>query len=415
LLGTREDTKYSPGKGPTDPSAEPKSTQDDFPICNPHLLEEEVLHIPMDKTNCQDRPCTCHHVDYTLWSIKQWGEDCSYQYWAPRCDTSGMYSAVQHKHSISQEKAAYRWCSSPEGERIYGKELFNEEESQMTCACSLKKWELQQEKVWTDVVTDEEINIKGRDDVTLHCTELGNYEKLQCDNGLCWCVEERSGDVISMVVPENVVVVLPCHPSSANAPSQFGSQYLRKCENRAVGIAKTRQILSEHGSSWTPSREYECDDDGGFAPVQCDDENCNCWTNNGQIIAPYGVEADQRGTMTCSCARDKNQNIDTGRTCAGNGDYKPLQFEANQEFCADPLDGWRISGRVPKDTSQLPCCLDSEWYGGLDRPEGHYYNTGKYVTWDTTRSPSYKCRGYNGDDEQPNCRSCQEDIMKCDS
>ena len=46
-------------------------------------------------------------------------------------------------------------------------------------------------KVWTDVDTDEEIKIKGRDDVTLHCTELGNYEKLQCDNGLCWCVEER--------------------------------------------------------------------------------------------------------------------------------------------------------------------------------------------------------------------------------
>ena len=41
----------------------------------------------------------------------------------------------------------FRWCSSPEGERIYGKELFNEEESQMTCACSLKKWELHQEKV----------------------------------------------------------------------------------------------------------------------------------------------------------------------------------------------------------------------------------------------------------------------------
>ena len=35
-------------------------------------------------------------------------------------------------------------------------------------------------------------------------------------------------------------------------------------------------------------------------------------------------------------------HIATGRTCAGNGDYKPLQFEANQEFCADPLDGWRV-------------------------------------------------------------------------
>ena len=48
-------------------------------------------------------------------------------------------------------------------------------------------------KVWNDVDTDTDINIKGRDDVTLHCTELGNYEKLQCDNGLCWCVEERYG------------------------------------------------------------------------------------------------------------------------------------------------------------------------------------------------------------------------------
>ena len=67
--------------------------------------------------------------------------------------------------------------------------------------------------------------------------------------------------------------------------TRYGSQYLRKCEAREVGIARTRDILrctvdiyvyilrimmtlrSRHGVRWTPSREYECDYDGGFAPV----------------------------------------------------------------------------------------------------------------------------------------------------
>ena len=36
-----------------------------------------------------------------------------------------------------------------------------------------------------------------------------------------------------------------------------------------ISNGRTKKLFqySEHGSSWTPSREYECDDDGGFAPV----------------------------------------------------------------------------------------------------------------------------------------------------
>ena len=37
-----------------------------------------------------------------------------------------------------------------------------------------------------------EVDIEAREDVSLHCTELGNYETLQCDLGLCWCVHPRS-------------------------------------------------------------------------------------------------------------------------------------------------------------------------------------------------------------------------------
>ena len=53
----------------------------------------------------------------------------------------------------------------------------------------------------------------------------------------------RTGKVRSKVVPETVLSVLPCSAPINTTLAQFGSQYLRKCENRAVGIARTRQIL----------------------------------------------------------------------------------------------------------------------------------------------------------------------------
>ena len=78
----------------------------------------------------------------------------------------------------------------------------------MTCACSQKRWELEQSKVNVNVTfttlnicylqyclsleTWGEVDIEAREDVSLHCTELGNYETLQCDLGLCWCVHPRS-------------------------------------------------------------------------------------------------------------------------------------------------------------------------------------------------------------------------------
>ena len=74
----------------------------------------------------------------------------------------------------------YRWCAAPTGERVYGRERFSEVESEMSCACSQKRWELSQSKV----------NLAARDDVSLHCSENGNYESLQCDAGLCWCADQ---------------------------------------------------------------------------------------------------------------------------------------------------------------------------------------------------------------------------------
>jgi hypothetical protein len=56
----------------------------------------------------------------------------------------------------------------------------------------------------------QELQEQGRKDVTLHCDEQGNYEELQCDNGLCWCAEEKTGTPISRILPENMMIMLPC-------------------------------------------------------------------------------------------------------------------------------------------------------------------------------------------------------------
>jgi hypothetical protein len=44
--------------------------------------------------------------------------------------------------------------------------------------------------------------------VTLHCQSNGNYEKLQCDEGLCWCVDPADGKVTTGKQLVDVVVVV---------------------------------------------------------------------------------------------------------------------------------------------------------------------------------------------------------------
>ena len=86
------------------------------------------------------------------------------------------------------------------------------------------------------------------------------------------------GEVQSTVVPESLVELLPCFPlEAAGTPDQvrrlhptlqatYGSQYLRKCEARAVGVARSQAVLAAHGVAWRPATTFACDFDGSFAP-----------------------------------------------------------------------------------------------------------------------------------------------------
>ncbi|KAK0157205.1 hypothetical protein PV327_011336, partial [Microctonus hyperodae] len=110
--------------------------------------------------------------------------------WKPSCDDDDSWSAKQCKGETSNGKC---FCYNSKGSRIFGWAWWKDSKN-MTCACSRRRDEL-----------------KGiRDDVSLHCSENGNYEELQCDNGLCWCVESKTGKPTQRIYPESVMNYLPC-------------------------------------------------------------------------------------------------------------------------------------------------------------------------------------------------------------
>lgn len=67
----------------------------------------------------------------------------------------------------------------------------------MTCACSRQRFKAE---------------ASGRRDVTLHCMPNGNFERLQCDMGICWCATEQQGHIEmgTVAVPESLWTYLPC-------------------------------------------------------------------------------------------------------------------------------------------------------------------------------------------------------------
>ncbi|KAI5645499.1 thyroglobulin type-1 repeat domain-containing protein [Phthorimaea operculella] len=107
------------------------------------------------------------------------------------CLPNGKYAPVQCKGDMFIGRC---FCTDEDGNRIFG-QMWRSEASQMTCACSRRRYELEK---------------AGRNDVTLHCTANGDYEVLQCDDGLCWCAEPKTGQPTVIPLPEEDMKHLPC-------------------------------------------------------------------------------------------------------------------------------------------------------------------------------------------------------------
>ncbi|XP_063382633.1 uncharacterized protein LOC134669038 [Cydia fagiglandana] len=238
------------------------------------------------------------------------------------CLDDGRYGPVQCKGDMFTGRC---FCSDEDGNRIFG-QMWRSEASEMTCACSRRRAELE---------------AQGRSDVTLHCTPTGNYEPLQCDDGFCWCAEASTGQPTVPPVPQENMNMLPCYSAA-----MIGEQYLRRCESLVYALGVINQEQSEHGTNFLGNPNTFCDYDGSYGPYQIQNGIAYCTNKEGEILGAWQAMSSEMAGMNCNCARDTmmyfpERGMTVTDVCQGNGNYRPNQNVGDVYYCVD-TDGYYI-------------------------------------------------------------------------
>ncbi|KAG4072873.1 hypothetical protein HA402_002616 [Bradysia odoriphaga] len=269
---------------------------------------------------------------------------CSYTYHLqhlqqlPQCENDGTFTAKQCRG----DKVLGRcFCYSDDGKRIFGWDWHSNSDS-MTCACSRHRYQLESEGKIS----------------TLHCTSNGNYEPLQCDSGICWCAEEKTGRIVdgTRAVPQALWTRLPCYNST-----ELGTEYLRQCESIAYAQNVLREKLSKHGTVSVSIVKTQCDFDGSYGTYSISNNIASCMWRDGTRIGAYATNANQVSKMNCNCARDhlhfEAMSMQMPLVCDGYGNYESIQTLNGDLFCVD-RDGFSVTHYL----SDMPSCSDHLYY-----------------------------------------------------
>ncbi|KAG6451433.1 hypothetical protein O3G_MSEX007164 [Manduca sexta] len=232
------------------------------------------------------------------------------------------------------------FCSDENGRRIFG-QMWRNDASEMTCACSRKRAELEK---------------SGRMTVSLHCTANGDYERLQCDDGICWCADPKTGQPTVTPVMEEDMKHLPCY-----SPLVTGEQYLRRCESLVHSLALIHKEQSEHGTNFLGHPTAFCDYDGSYGPYQIQNGIAYCTGRDGKILGSWQVMASEMSGMNCNCARDTaihfpERGMMVTEICLANGNYRPNQNVGDVFYCVDS-DGYPVGEMMdawPSDNCVAP-------------------------------------------------------------
>ncbi|KAJ8925361.1 hypothetical protein NQ315_009191 [Exocentrus adspersus] len=239
----------------------------------------------------------------------------------PVCEIDSTWKAKQCKGGVSGRC----YCFDKNGKRLFGQAPFLKSDD-MTCECSRKKAELLE---------------AGETYVSFHCDSKGNFEKLQCNSGLCWCVEPKTGELNSTVVPERAITKLPCYSAA-----EVGSQYLRQCDSAKYGMSKIYETLRIHGVQYANLGTLLCDGDGAYGAYNINAGIAYCTWRDGKKIGTWQSDTSTDvSTLNCNCARDY-QMYSHILQCDGSGNYKTLQSVVSDEatiyYCVDS-DGFAKS------------------------------------------------------------------------
>lgn len=251
--------------------------------------------------------------------------------WKPVCLDDGSWAPKQCKGEPANGRC---FCYSAFGQRLHGHE-WSWKAEKMTCACSRKRWELEQ------VMTDDDMII------SLHCDDWGNYEPLQCNAGSCWCAENMSGKVLSKVVPELMMEYLPCYNAT-----EVGTQYLRQCESNLYGHKKIVAEFKRHGTMYQNFPDIQCQADGSYGKYKISNGIVYCVWKDNKNMGSWNTQLNpkQLPLMNCNCAYDTKIYEAAGQmhtlACKPNGNYEPMQMIKLKNYCVDG-DGFVKSGVIP--------------------------------------------------------------------
>ncbi|KAK9717913.1 Thyroglobulin type-1 repeat [Popillia japonica] len=290
--------------------------------CPPGYTCTDQLRCQVNETSC-NRYHTARPNDYTQ------------ALWKPTCLPDDSYAPKQCKGEAANGRC---FCYDPSGNRIFG-DAFSLDADDMTCACSRHRAALE--------ASD------ARTFFSLHCDSMGNYEPLQCDmnSEQCWCVEPKTGDLKSAVLPMNLITKLPCYNETT-----FGSQYLRQCESELYAQKKITDEFQAHGTDRVNFETVLCQYDGSYGPYKITKGILYCVWKDGSSIGAYQVEVDSSvDSINCNCARDTKiyelAGLLFSLSCLPNGNYNSVQVDGSLYYCVDS-DGFPVS--VPSDDDVCP-------------------------------------------------------------
>ncbi|KAM5280719.1 thyroglobulin [Ctenodactylus gundi] len=145
-----------------------------------------------------------------------------------------------------------------------------------------------------------------REDYVSQCSEDGSFQTTQClnDGRSCWCVDAAGREV----------------PGSRQLGRPVAC--LSFCQ-----LHRQQILLSGYINSTATSYLPQCEDSGGYVPVQCDLWQVQCWCVDTEGMEVYGTRQMGRPVRCPRSCEIRNR-----RLLHGVGDRSPPQCSAKGEF-----------------------------------------------------------------------------------
>lgn len=128
---------------------------------------------------------------------------------------------------------------------------------------------------------------------------------------------------------------LHCNMHTHTCVANTNKRTLNPCAQELATLTATQNGLPLLGA-----HKPLCDVDGYYQPKQCAGSQCYCVSKEGHQIEGYTANVWEAQHMTCQCARDQYEYMQTGLIgrlfyCTGNGSYQNYQCMGDVCRCTD--------------------------------------------------------------------------------